>query len=123
MRSCALLTASGVDTDGTWNVIGCSVQCSEAEPHGGWFPESLQKRGLHGVKLIVSDDHASRRSDLPARCVLDPTNPFPFDRGMGLEWVRDVVPGSRSWREEREPRGFKCRRWDLNPHAIAGNGF
>ena len=28
---------------------------------------------------------------------------------------------------DREPRSFpsnsQCRRWDLNPHALAGNGF
>ena len=33
IRSCALLTAIGIDTDGKRSVLGCSVQLSEAEPH------------------------------------------------------------------------------------------
>jgi len=40
----------------------CSVQLSEAEPHWRKFLESLQKRGMHGVKLVVSDDHAGLRT-------------------------------------------------------------
>ena len=57
-----MLTAIGIDTDGKRSVIGCSVQLSEAEPHWRKFLESLQKRGIHGVKLIVSDDHAGLRA-------------------------------------------------------------
>jgi transposase-like protein len=62
IRSCALLTAIGIDTDGKRSVLGCSVQLSEAEPHWRKFLESLQKRGMHGVKRIVSDDHAGLRA-------------------------------------------------------------
>jgi len=62
VRSCAVLTAIGIDTAGKWSVIGCNVQLSEAEPHWRKFLESLQKRGIHGVKLIVSDDHAGLRA-------------------------------------------------------------
>jgi putative transposase len=62
IRSCALLTAIGIGTDGKRSVLGCSVQLSEAEPHWRKFLESLQKRGMHGVKLIVSDDHAGLRA-------------------------------------------------------------
>jgi len=62
VRSCAVLTAIGIDTDGKRSVIGCSVQLSEAEPHWRKFLESLQKRGMRGVKLIVSDDHAGLRA-------------------------------------------------------------
>ena len=56
------VTAIGIDTDGKRSVLGCSVQLSEAEPHWRKFLESLQKRGMHGVKLIVSDDHAGLRA-------------------------------------------------------------
>jgi transposase-like protein len=58
-----LLIAIAIDTDGKRSVLGCNVQLSEAEPH--WrrkFLESLQKRGMHGVKLVVSDDHAGLRA-------------------------------------------------------------
>jgi len=60
--SCALLTAIGIGTDGKRSVLGCSVQLSEAETHWRKFMESLLKRGMHGVKLVVSDDHAGLKA-------------------------------------------------------------
>jgi putative transposase len=62
IQSCALLTAIGIDTEGKRSVLGCSVQLSEAEPHWRKFRESLLKRGMHGVMLIGSDDHAGLRA-------------------------------------------------------------
>jgi len=38
-------------------VLGTSVSLSEAEVHWREFLQSLVKRGLHGVRLIISDDH------------------------------------------------------------------
>jgi transposase-like protein len=65
--SCAVLIAIGIDPDGRRAVLGCSVSLSEAEVHWRSFLESLQSRGLHGVKLIVSDNHAGLRAALEAR--------------------------------------------------------
>ena len=62
VRSCALLTAIGIGTDGKRSVLGCSVQLSEAETHWRKFLEGLLKRGMHGVKLVVSDDHAGLKA-------------------------------------------------------------
>ncbi len=66
IRSCALLTAIGIGTHGKRSVLGCSVQLSEAEPHWRKFLESLQNRGMHGEKLIISDDHAGLRAARPS---------------------------------------------------------
>ena len=55
---CALLTAIGVLPDGKRCVLGCSVALSEAEVHWRSFLQSLIDRGMRGVKLVVSDDHA-----------------------------------------------------------------
>ena len=62
VRPCALLTAIGIGTDGKRSVLGCSVQLSEAETHWRKFLEGLLKRGMHGVKLVVSDDHAGLKA-------------------------------------------------------------
>jgi len=62
VRSCALLTAIGIGPDGKRSVLGCSVQLSEAEPHWRKFLESLLKRGMHGLRLVVSDDHSGLRA-------------------------------------------------------------
>lgn len=54
---CACLIALGVDEAGRRTILGVSVALSEAEAHWRQFLSSLQQRGLHGVALIVSDDH------------------------------------------------------------------
>jgi putative transposase len=58
VRDAAILMASGVRRDGKRSVLGISVSLSEAEAHWRAFLEGLVKRGLRGVQLIVSDDHA-----------------------------------------------------------------
>ncbi|MBX3649726.1 MAG: IS256 family transposase, partial [Rhodocyclaceae bacterium] len=65
--SCALLVAIGVQPDGRRSVLGLSVSLSEAEVHWREFLAGLQARGLHGVRLITSDDHAGLRAALQAR--------------------------------------------------------
>jgi putative transposase len=57
VRDAAILIASGVKRDGKRVILGISVSLSEAEEHWRAFLESLVKRGLQGVQLIISDDH------------------------------------------------------------------
>jgi len=59
---CAVLVAVGVTASGQRRVLGVSVALSEAEVHWRDFMSSLTKRGLCGVKLIVSDDHAGLKA-------------------------------------------------------------
>jgi putative transposase len=67
VRDCALLTAIGIDEHGKRAVLGTSVSLSEAEVHWREFLTSLQDRGLHGIKLAISDDHKGLRAALKAR--------------------------------------------------------
>ena len=62
--SCAVLIATGVMEDGRRTILGTSVSLSEAEVHWRQFLLSLKKRGLHGLKMITSDDHAGLKSAL-----------------------------------------------------------
>ena len=56
--SAALLEAVGISADGgRREVLGVSVSLSEAEVHWREFLKSLHDRGLHGVRMITSDDH------------------------------------------------------------------
>jgi putative transposase len=55
---CAVLIAIGITTNGKRSVLGVSVSLSEAETHWRTFLKSLIDRGLHGVRMIASDDHA-----------------------------------------------------------------
>jgi len=65
--SCAVLVAIGIDARGHRSILGTSVSLSEAEPHWRDFLAGLQARGLHGVKMIVSDAHAGLKEALAAR--------------------------------------------------------
>jgi transposase-like protein len=65
--SCAVLVAIGIDTEGRRSVLGVSVSLSEAEVHWREFLASLQARGLHGVRMVVSDAHAGLKEALAAR--------------------------------------------------------
>ena len=58
VRDVAILMASGVKKDGKRSILGISVSLSEAETHWRVFLEGLLRRGLYGVQLIISDDHA-----------------------------------------------------------------
>jgi transposase-like protein len=65
--SCAVLTAIGIDAQGRRSVLGVSVSLSEAEVHWREFLSRLQERGLYGVRLIVSDNHAGLKAACAAR--------------------------------------------------------
>ena len=70
---CAVLVAVGVTRAGQRRVIGVSVELSEAEVHWRSFLDSLVRRGLCGVRLIVSDDHAGLKA---ARRAVFPSVPW-----------------------------------------------
>jgi len=65
--SCAVLIAVGITPEGHRSLLGVSVSLSEAEVHWREFLGSLQERGLHGVKLIVCDDHTGLKAARQAR--------------------------------------------------------
>lgn len=58
IRDAAVLLAVGVDESGKRQVLGVSVSLSEQEMHWRAFLQGLKERGLDGVQLITSDDHA-----------------------------------------------------------------
>jgi transposase-like protein len=53
----AVTIAVGVNADGRREVLGMAVGSSEAEPFWIDFLRTLKRRGLAGVKLVVSDAH------------------------------------------------------------------
>jgi putative transposase len=64
---CAVLVAIGVTPEGGRSILGVSVSLSEAEVHWREFLAALQDRGLHGVRYVVSDDHAGLKQARQAR--------------------------------------------------------
>ncbi|MDG9423081.1 transposase, partial [Streptococcus pneumoniae] len=55
--SVAVIVAVGVNTDGRREVLGMDVGPSEAETFWTDFLRKLARRGLRGVKLVISDAH------------------------------------------------------------------
>ena len=55
--SVAVTVAVGVNTDGRREVLGMDIGHSEAETFWTAFLRKLARRGLRGVKLVISDAH------------------------------------------------------------------
>ena len=55
--SVAAIIAVAVGTDGRREIVGLSIGPSEAETFWSTFLKSLVRRGLKGVKLVISDAH------------------------------------------------------------------
>jgi putative transposase len=57
IESVAVIIAVGVNTDERREELGMKIGASEAEPFRTEFLRSLTRRGLRGVKLVISDAH------------------------------------------------------------------
>ena len=55
--SVAVIVAVAVNSDGRREVLGMTVGASEAETFWTAFLRTLTRRGLRGVKLVISDAH------------------------------------------------------------------
>jgi transposase-like protein len=55
--SVAAIIAVAANTEGRREIVGLHIGPSEAEPFWSGFLKSLLRRGLKGVKLVVSDAH------------------------------------------------------------------
>ena len=57
IRTVAVIVAVAVTTDGKREIVGLHIGPSEAETFWSTFLRSLVRRGLRGVKLVISDAH------------------------------------------------------------------
>lgn len=69
----AVLVAIGISATGHRQILGTSVSLSEQEVHWREFLRQLQQRGLHGVKLFISDAHEGLKA---ARTAIFPSVPW-----------------------------------------------
>jgi len=58
IQSLSVLIAIGVNEEGKREILAVSTSLSEAEVHWRALLEHLAERGLHGVELFISDNHA-----------------------------------------------------------------
>ncbi len=62
----AVLIAQGIDAEGKRRILGVSMGLGESEVYWRTCLQSLVQRGLCGICLIISDDHAVLRQALRA---------------------------------------------------------
>jgi transposase-like protein len=101
--SVAAIIAVAVSTDGRREIIGLKVGPSEAETFWSGFLKAVVRRGLKGVKLVVSDAHEGLkqaiarvlgatwqrcRVPLAGACASVPAGP---DRQLCCRWMRNAL--------------------------------
>ena len=80
--SVAAIIAVAVNTDGRREIIGLHIGPSEAEPFWTTFLRELVRRGLKGVKLVISDAHEGLKAAI--------------QRVLGATWQRCRVHAMRN---------------------------
>ena len=80
--SVAAIIAVAVDTDGKREIVGRHIGPSEAEPFWTSFLRDLVRRGLTGVKLVISDAHEGLKAAIT--------------RVLGATWQRCRVHAMRN---------------------------
>jgi putative transposase len=81
--SMALMVAIGVTTEGQRTILGVDLGCTEDGTHWRAFLRSLLDRGLHGVRLVTSDDHKGLKSAVVSEL-------------LGATWQRCTVHFTRN---------------------------
>ena len=66
--SVAVIIATGVNADGRREVLGMDSGSSEAETFWVDFLRKLRRRGLRGVKLVISDAHEGLKGAVAKSC-------------------------------------------------------
>jgi hypothetical protein len=76
--SVAAIIAVAANTDGKREIVGLHIGPSEAETFSATFLKSMVRRGLRGMKLVISDAHEGLQAAIR--------------RAMGASWQRCRVP-------------------------------
>jgi len=85
----AVVVATGITEDGGREVLGLMVGDSESEAFRKEFLRSLRERGLSGVRLVVTDQHAGLLADAEELCHLG-------DLPAGGDQIKDTAGGTRA---------------------------
>ncbi len=80
--SVAAIIAVAANTEGRREIVGLHISPSEAEPFWPFFLKDLLRRGLTGVKLVVSNAHEGLKAAIA--------------KTFGATWQRCRVHGMRN---------------------------
>ena len=114
--SVAVIVAVAVNTDGRREVLGMTIGNSEAEPFWTEFLRSLTRRGLRGVKLVVSDAHEGLKAAIAK--ILGAT----WQR-CRVHWMRKrpgaCAQGPAHHGRRRDPPGLLATRYRCSASDLA----
>jgi hypothetical protein len=87
IASVAAIIAVAVNTEGKREIVGLHIGPSEAEPFWSSFLKDLARRGLSGVKLLISDAHEGLKAALPGGAAASTSCAMPWAFSLG--WTSD----------------------------------
>ena len=136
--SVAAIIAVAVTTEGKREIVGLHIGPSEAEPFWTTFLRDLAKRGLKGVKLVISDAHEGLKAAITRvigatwqRCrVHFMRNALAHvPKGQHTATPRACARGPRRWSPPRSARPSsspitrpRSRPGGTSPTSCAGDG-
>src|SRR5215468_8325252 len=111
--SIAVIVAVGVNSDGRREVLGMDIGPSEAETFWTAFLRKLARRGLRGVKLVISDAHEGIKAAISK--VLNAT----WQR-CRVHFMRNVL--AHAGRQGRRVSPRRSRKTMLKAPGLSGAG-
>src|SRR5215216_5184672 len=103
--SVAAIIAVAVSTEGKREIVGLGLGPSEAETFWSAFLKTLLKRGLRGVKLVISDAHEELKHAI--------------GKVLGATWQRCRVHTIRTQSTAWPGAAFTSRRWTVQRDDMA----
>ena len=91
--SVAAIIAVAANTDGRREIVGLHIGPSEGETFWSTFLKSLARRGLRGVKLVISDAHEGLKTAI--------RRVFGAGRVFNRHWLAGAASASNTARSQR----------------------
>jgi putative transposase len=108
-----VVVATGVTEDGRREILGIEIGDSEDEAFWREFLRALKRRGLSGVRLVISDQHAGLVAAI-RRCF----------QGAGhqrcrVHFARNLLANIPKGHQEMVSAGFRTIFAQVSPEAIS----
>ena len=117
--SVAVIIAVGVNTDGRREVLGMDIGTSEAETFWTEFLRKLPRRGLRGVKLVISDAHEGIKAAVTK--VLTPPGSAAGCTSCATSWPMPARAAGASSPPSSPPPSPRRRRSRQGPMAAVAD--
>jgi transposase-like protein len=128
--SVAVIVAVGANSDGRREVLGLDIGPSEAETFWTAFLRKLARRGLRGVKLVVSDAHEGLKAAVAKvlsatwqRCrvglLINPKGPLRRERRSDSLMVGMMSEGCDAWAQGARSAGTLHQRIPASARSLS----